>query len=376
MKYRRFGKTELNLSVLTLGGMRFTEEDGPAVTGILRRAIDGGVNHIETARGYGESEKLIGYAFQHGVDRGRIILTTKISPRQTYDDFMQTLDKSLTALGVDYVDILDVHGINTPELLKRATDGKENWRGVRKAMDDGRVRHVGFSTHGPRQVLLDTVNTGAFEAINLHYYYFFQRHQPVVARAAELDMGVFIISPNDKGGMLFDPPARLVELCRPMTPMAMNVRWLLAQPAVHTLSIGSARPEDIDAHLAVADRSGPLTDEEREVFKRLESVWRDGPLGKDYCSQCYECLPCPEKINIPEALRLRNLAVAMGMEGYAKYRYKMFGAADHWYQGAPGDACTRCGDCLPRCPEKLDIPRLLLDLHARAGGEKGKRMWE
>ncbi len=376
MQYRRFGKTNLAVSVLTLGGMRFTEQTGPQVTRIIKRAIDAGVNHVETARGYGASEKLIGYAFRHGVERSRLILTTKISPRKSYDEFMEYLDKSLSALGVGHLDVLDVHGINTPELLRRAMNPRGNWRGVRRAVADGRVRHVGFSSHGPLEVLLDTINTGAFEAVNLHYYYFQQRQRPAVARAAELDMGVFIISPNDKGGMLFEPPKRLAGLCRPLTPMEMNARWLLSQPEVHTLSIGSARPTDIDALLAAAERPGPLDAGEQRVFKRLEAVWRRAPLGADYCSQCYACLPCPEGINIPEALRLRNLAVALGMEAYGKYRYKMFGPADHWYPGRPGDACTACGDCLPRCPEKLDIPRLLADAHRRLASQPGKRMWE
>ena len=286
MLYRRFGKTELKTSVLTVGGMRFTHQDGPGVARILQAALDAGFNHIETARGYGDSEKLIGWAFKNGIDRSRLLLTTKIAPQKSYDEFMRTLDASLAALGVDRLDLLDVHGINTPEHLARAMDEQGNWRGVRTALADGRVRHIGFSTHGPLQVLMDTVNTGAFQTLNLHYYYFFQRHAPVVARAAELDMGVFIISPADKGGQLFDPPARLAELTRPLAPLAFNIRWLLAQPAVHTLSVGPARVEDLAAHVA-ALRDGPLDATEQAAAERLAAAWR-AELGHDYCSQCFD----------------------------------------------------------------------------------------
>lgn len=81
-------------------------------------------------------------------------------------------------------------------------------------------------------------------------------------------------------------------------------------------------------------------------------------LEGDRCSQCYECLPCPEDINIPEVLRLRNLAVSFDMVEFGKYRYKMFENAGHWFPGRKAIRCTDCGDCLPRCPENLDIPKL------------------
>lgn len=376
MLYRRFGKTGLELSVLSMGGMRFTDGPPELVLEIMQSAYDAGINHFETARGYGDSEKLMGWAFANGFDRSKIILTTKIGPRETYDDFMKTLDTCLTTLGVDYLDNLDVHGINNLETFGRAMDEKGNWRGVRKAMDDGRVRHIGFSTHGPREVLMETVNTEAFESINLHYYYFFQRHAEVVARAAELDMGVFIISPNDKGGMLFQPSAKLADLCRPLTPMQFNARWLLSQPQVTTLSLGMARPGDVEELLTVVDNDQPLDEIEREILARLDAQWRSEPLGDDYCAQCYDCLPCPEDILIPEALRLRNMGVAFDMEDYARYRYKMFTNGGHWFPGNLASACTECGQCIPRCPEDLDIPRLLFDAHDRYAGQPGQRMWD
>jgi uncharacterized protein len=117
-----------------------------------------------------------------------------------------------------------------------------------------------------------------------------------------------------------------------------------------------------------------LTPQEEEVFNRLEQ-YLGHALATDLCSQCYECLPCPEVINIPEILRLRNLTVAYEMEDYGQYRYGMLENAGHWFPGKKGNKCTDCGDCLPRCPQQLDIPTLLRDSHQRLEGKKSRRLW-
>ncbi|MEH2384129.1 MAG: aldo/keto reductase [Nostoc sp.] len=375
MQYRRFGKTNLHLSVFSLGTMRYLASFENAHQ-TIEQALALGINHLETARGYGKSEEYLGRALKVGlsVPRTRLHVTTKISATADADTMRRCIDESLERLQLDYLDCLGIHGLNTWEHLEWVQAKNGCMQAVEEAVADGRVRHVGFSTHGSLEVIQAAINTDFFEFVNLHYYYFFQRNAPAIQLAAEKDMGVFIISPADKGGRLYTPPQILKDLCQPYSPLELSYRFLLADKPITTLSIGPANPDELREPLRVADHDGELISAEISAFQQLENHQKVA-LGTDKCSQCYDCLPCPENINIPEVLRLRNLAVAYDMKDYGQYRYGMFENAGHWFPGMKGNRCTECGDCLPRCPEKLDIPALLEDTHERLNGKAGRRLW-
>ena len=375
MRYRRFGKTEMLLSVFSLGAMRYLESAENAHKTILR-ALEVGINHIETAQGYGKSEEFIGKAMRNGLSkqRDRFYLTTKISPTKDADSMRRQIEQSLKKLNVDYIDNFDIHGINLREHLDLVKNPNGCMKAVREAIDQKIIRHVGFSTHAPLDVILDIIRTDLFESINLHYYYFNQRNAPAVQLAHEKDMGVFIISPSDKGGLLYSPSEELKSVCYPFTALYMCDRFLLSDPRVHTLSLGAANPAEVDSHQDAWNHDELLSELEIGILDRMNQRYM--LLEADRCSQCYKCLPCPEEINIPEVLRLRNLAISFDMVEFGKYRYKMFENAGHWFPGSKAIRCTDCGDCLPRCPENLDIPKLLRDTHDRLQGQEGKRLWE
>ena len=162
--------------------------------------------------------------------------------------------------------------------------------------------------------------------------------------------------------MLWKPSSIVKETVEPLTAVQFNGRFCLEHPEITTLSMGIHEPEHFPQNLSILNEEKQPSNKEKSI--RIQMDVRLNEI-KDLCTLCNECLPCPENINIPEVLRFRNLLEAYEMEDYGRFRYNMFEGEGHWFPGNFASRCTQCGDCLPRCPEKLEIPKLLFNTHHR-----------
>jgi uncharacterized protein len=392
MLYRRFGRTELQMPVFSCGGMRYQhawQDVSPAdipqhnqdnLEATIHRALALGINHIETARGYGTSEIQLGKVLPTEA-RDRLIVQTKVSPTQNPKDFTRTVERSLRNLNLDYIDLLGLHGINNAETLHHSIRPGGCVEAAQRLQAQGKVRHIGFSTHGPTQVIVDAIESNLFDYINLHWYYIFQDNWRAIEAATERDMGVFIISPSDKGGHLYAPPAKLVDLCQPLSPMVFNDLFCLSHPQVHTLSLGAANPSDFDEHL----KTLPLLDQADTVLSpilaRLEAE-AIAALGEPWYRTWKEGLPdiqsTPGQVNIAIALWLGNLVEAFDMIDYARARYNLLGGASHWFPGNRADRLAELdlSSSLKNSPHAATIPSRLAQVHEKLKGEALKRLSE
>ncbi|AMA07957.1 aldo/keto reductase [Picosynechococcus sp. PCC 73109] len=389
MQYRRFGRTELQMPVFSCGGMRYQfkwQDQDPAkipadsqknLAATIRRSLDLGINHIETARGYGTSEMQLGWVLSQ-FKREDLIIQTKVSPKADPQAFRREIEKSLNYLQLDYVDLFGIHGINNEEIFKFTFE-----RGCLEVAQElqraGRIRHIGFSTHGSTDLIVKTIETGAMDYVNLHWYWINQDNWRAIEAATQQDMGVFIISPSDKGGHLYNPPQKLVDLCRPLHPMVFNDLFCLSHPQIHTLSVGAARPSDFDRHLETLPLLGRADEILPDILARLENQ-AIASLGEDWVKTWQVGLPTydqtPHQINIPVILWLRNLAIAYDMIEYSKARYNLMGNGGHWFPGQKADRLTEVDlrNVLRLSPHRNQILQYLQEAHDLLGGAAVKRL--
>ncbi|MCF6176617.1 MAG: aldo/keto reductase [Victivallaceae bacterium] len=356
MKLRKFGQRNGHqVPRLSIGAMRFPKDVDCAVA-LLRDAIDKGLRYIDTSRGYGESEWILGLALKHGY-RDKVILSTKWSPwitkiaesdNSSSDCVRRRIEESMKRLDVDYLDYYQVWNIQSRECYDKAIAKGGMVDGILKAKEEGLIGHIGFTTHDSVENLLIYIKEADWCEILLTTYNMLNTtYAPVIEAAHAKGIGTVIMNPV-AGGKLAEQSPVLMELANKVGAVSvadLAIRYVLSNPNIDTMLNGLNKTEDTTHSIASVERGAFLPAQIEIINRYLEKI--KGQVSA-FCTNCKYCIPCPVGIDIPGVMSCIQDARYWGWEESARTRYGNI-------KGDKADACVQCGKCEKICTQNLKI---------------------
>jgi len=370
MQYRTFGKLDFKPSALGFGAMRlpvlvgadgkpdFKQIDYPAATAMLHRAIDGGVNYVDTAWMYHEntSETWLGEALKGGY-REKVKLATKMPVWEVKKpgDFDRILDIQRERLQEDRIDFYLLHSLDAAHWKCVVEQGQ--LASAEKALADGRIAHFGFSFHGTHEVFEEILAaTDLWEFCQIQFNYMdedYQAGRRGLELAAAGGLGVIVMEPV-RGGMLarnLPPRGEALWAGAPVkrTPAEWALQWVWSNPEVSFLLSGMSEMRHVEENLAYAERSRPglLSAGELALVARVRDLYRE--LSPIPCTACRYCMPCPQGVSIPDILELYNDAHMFGDPARQRLFYTWLDEEER------AGNCTACGECEDKCPQGIAV---------------------
>jgi predicted aldo/keto reductase-like oxidoreductase len=344
MQYRPLGKTDLNVSIIGIGGVQLNSSHPDYAIKLIQHALDLGVNYIDTARVYGDSEIKIGLALQG--QRERAYLSTKVIAKKRADAWRQ-INESLERLQVEYVDNIHLHSLFDIQDLDERVGAGGALEALRHAREQGLVRHIGCTSHVSR-VLVEALKRFDFEIVSVPLN---------IIEREPLDELIPLCNQRGVGVTIMKP------LATGLLPARLALKWLVNQPIAITTP-GCTTIEEVDENVRVGHLLDfALTEQEEMQVEALREDWEH-----KRCRLCGACLPCPKGIAIHDELGSDDV-----YDHYRTMGSKMF-ADFNWSQQLIShqiirrreiisliESCDRCGRCEAKCPYDLSIADMLFE---------------
>ncbi|MDR1961891.1 MAG: aldo/keto reductase [Gracilibacteraceae bacterium] len=364
MIYNELGQTGLRVSRFGLGCMRFPPDEAEAVR-MVRYAIDHGVNYLDTAYVYRNSEEITGRALRDGY-RDKVVLATK-SPLwniAAHADFEKYLDEELTRLGTDHIDVYLLHNLNPANWEKtRRYDG---FAFLDKMIAKGKIRHKAFSLHNTFEAFKEILEAFDWEMAQIQLNILDEHNQAGVRGlrlAAERGVPVVVMEPLRGGFFAGNVPEEVSELVRAFPERRSLVewcfRWLYDMPEVSVVLSGTSSLVQLQENLTIFEQGMPgvMTEAEKDLIRQIQAIYAE--KKSIACTGCEYCLPCPSGVAIPEIFRLYNSYQLVKPNPVDVFMYKN----TLMPAGSAADRCAACGECEERCPQGLAATALLPQVH-------------
>ena len=356
MIYKQF--QDLQLSRLGMGNMRLPVSRGKIdrqkARAIIGYAMEQGVNYYDTAYVYhsGESESFLGEALS-GYPRDSYYLGTKFYVMAN-PNIEQVFEEQLRKLRTDYIDFYLIHCVNEETIGAYMAQDRRYMDFLLEQKAKGRIRHIGFSSHGKPETLEKFLNwSDAFEFVQIQLNYLdwtMQNAKRQYEIITEYGLPVWVMEPV-RGGALasLTPDARSVlEQAAPgKSAASWALRYAASLPGVMTVLSGMSAMEQVEDNIATFEAYQPLSEEERAIVAgTAEKIRASVRIG---CTGCEYCMPCPFGVNIPKNFAVWNEYGMYNNPGSVKW------GLSNLKEGEFASACQKCGACEPKCPQGLAI---------------------
>jgi predicted aldo/keto reductase-like oxidoreductase len=326
MRKVRLGRTNLVVTQLGWGGIPIQRGGEREAVSVIRAVVEMGVDLLDTARAYTNSEYRIGLALQK-TDRPAVLSSKSL---ERTDKIYDEVRESLRQLRVKKVNIYHLHSVSNLEDYEKvmAHGGVYEW--LERARDKGLIDHIGITNHNLR-LLERAIEDGYFDVIMACYSFLEpDAGQKVFPLAKAKDIGILAMK-SFSGGVIEEagPALRFVLSMADIVPIPGSENLEKAQENWKTFTEGRS-----------------LTEEDKE---RIEAIRKE--FDRQFCRRCDYCQPCTEKINIQWAVGLKSIIKRLGTN------VDELGWLKDLIEKARN--CSECGECMARCPYQLPIPEMI-----------------